>query len=75
VIAAGRVQFAQARTGQTSCAVYDAGGRRVATLFSGTLGAGRHEFRWNAANLNPGVYVVRAEGAASGAVRVVKAAR
>jgi hypothetical protein len=75
VTRSGRVQFTQGRAGQTSCAVYDAGGRRVATLFDGALGAGRHEFDWNAAGLAPGVYVVRAEGAVSGAVRVVKAAR
>lgn len=71
----GRVQFTQVRVGQTSCAVYDAGGRRVATLFDGVLGAGRHEFDWNAAGLAPGVYVVRTDGAATDAVRVVKAAR
>lgn len=75
VTRSGRVQFTQGRAGQTSCAVYDAGGRRAATLFDGTLGAGRHEFEWDAANLPPGVYVVRVEGAASGSLRAVKAAR
>ncbi len=69
------MQFAQARAGQVTCAVYDAGGRRVATLFDGVLGAGRHEFDWNAADLAPGVYIVRLEGAAAGSARAVRTAR
>ncbi len=69
------MQFVQPRAGQVTCAVFDAGGRRVATLFDGVLGAGRHELDWNAAGLNPGVYVVRVEGAAAGSVRAVRTAR
>ena len=41
--------------------VYDALGRRVATLASGTLAAGTHALPLDAAPLAPGVYVVRAE--------------
>lgn len=58
-----------------TCAAYDAGGRHVVTLFEGVLGAGRHEFDWNAANLGPGVYIVRLEGAVAGSVRAVRTAR
>lgn len=75
VLRDGRVQFTLGRAGQTLCAVFDAGGRRVRTLWDGILDAGRHELNWNAAGLNPGVYVVRVDGAAAGAVRVVKSAR
>jgi hypothetical protein len=75
VVRNGRVQFSLARPGPAVCAVYDAGGRRVRTLWDGNLEAGRHELGWNAADLTPGVYIVRVDGAAAGAARAVKAAR
>ncbi len=43
--------------------VFDLAGRRVVTLHSGVLAAGRHAFRWNGAidagPAAPGVYMVR----------------
>jgi hypothetical protein len=75
VVHNGSVQFSLARSGQTVCAVYDAGGRLVRTLWDGSLEAGRHELGWNAAGLAPGAYIVRLDGAAAGAARAVKSAR
>ena len=42
--------------------VFDALGRRVATLHDGALGAGLHAFAFDGSALPPGVYVVRATG-------------
>jgi hypothetical protein len=44
--------------------VYDLGGRRVASLAAGVLGAGRHTLRWNAQDaagnrVAAGLYFVR----------------
>lgn len=50
------------RLGETqdvSAEVYDAQGRRVALAWSGPLGAGEHALPLEAADLPPGVYVVR----------------
>ncbi|MEL7169768.1 MAG: T9SS type A sorting domain-containing protein, partial [Bacteroidota bacterium] len=40
-------------------AIYDVLGRRVATLHDGTLAAGTHPLRLDAARLSAGVYLVR----------------
>lgn len=50
-------------------AVYDALGRETAVLHEGALGAGTHVLGLGGGSLAPGVYVVRAEGAAGVAVR------
>jgi hypothetical protein len=51
--------------------VYDAIGRRVATLYDGEGEAGQHNLPWNAAGLRSGVYFVRVK--AAGETRVTKA--
>lgn len=42
-----------------SVTVLDALGRRVATVWDGSLGEGAHALRWDAAGVAPGPYVVR----------------
>jgi hypothetical protein len=49
-------------TGNVVVAVYDTAGRRVATVFSGTLTAGRHELTVDTAGLRSGAYFVLAAG-------------
>jgi hypothetical protein len=56
-------------------AVYDALGRRVATLAEGVLAAGSHTLALDASALPAGVYVVRATGGTSTAVRRLTVAR
>jgi hypothetical protein len=68
-----RISYNLPRAGFVDCAVYDGTGRRVAELAHGVQAAGAQSLQWNAAGAQPGVYVVRLEGAAAGAVRVVKA--
>jgi len=52
--------------------VYDALGRRVAALHDGPVDSGSHALALDAGSLAPGVYIVRATGAASAAsARVV----
>jgi hypothetical protein len=50
-----------AEAGPVDVAVFDALGRRVATLHAGPLPAGTHAFAWKEGAL-PGVYFVRAAG-------------
>jgi uncharacterized lipoprotein YddW (UPF0748 family) len=50
--------------------VYDALGRKAATLAEGAYGAGVHVFRWNAADYPSGAYFCRAE--ANGGVASIK---
>jgi len=45
--------------GEVTVKVYDTSGRRVATLFEGTLEAGVHRLHWDASNFASGVYFVR----------------
>jgi hypothetical protein len=47
-----------ARATDTEIAVYDLLGRRVGEVFRGPLQPGRHEFRFDAARLSSGVYLV-----------------
>ncbi|MDH3216916.1 MAG: T9SS type A sorting domain-containing protein [Candidatus Krumholzibacteria bacterium] len=51
--------------------VFDASGRRVATLYDGEKEAGQHNLRWNAAGFRSSVYFVQLD--ASGETRVAKA--
>ncbi len=60
-----RLTLELATPGQAEVAVFDAGGRRVRTLFSGPLEAGRHPVAWDGADATggrapAGVYFVRA---------------
>ena len=63
---AARVALALAEAAEATVAVYDALGRRVATLHQGALDAGDHAFALPGDTLAPGVYVVTAQTAGSG---------
>lgn len=65
--------FALPAAGRTRLAVYDAGGRLIATLLDGELLAGPHEVRWAAA-APPGVYFARLT-TPGGAVRMTRVVR
>jgi hypothetical protein len=54
-------------------AVFDIGGRRVATLNDGTLAPGRHRFSLQSAGLPSGVYLAQARVGDSHAATVLKA--
>ena len=63
-----------ARGGAIELAIYDLGGRRIATLHHGELAAGAHPFVWNGrgnsgARARDGVYLIRAEGVGSSTAR------
>jgi len=47
------------RTETVQAEVYDALGRKIATVVENTLAAGRHELRVDTANWTPGTYVLR----------------
>lgn len=71
------LRFELASAGDTRLEVYDAAGRRVATLLHSTLEAGRYSVRWDGrgesgATLGAGLYFARlsAPGAAPHAVRL-----
>src|SRR5207237_910568 len=56
--------FSLARAGHVTVAIEDVAGRRVRTLASGPLPAGRHELRWSGDGADgrpvaPGVYFAR----------------
>lgn len=60
------LSYGTAKPAEVELTVHDVLGRRVATVFDGLVGPGRHEMRWNgrAANgveVGAGVYVVRLE--------------
>ncbi len=52
-------RFSLPAAGEVTVKVYDASGRRVATLFEGALEAGVHRLRWDASNFASGVYFVK----------------
>ncbi len=54
------VSFDVPATGNVEVAVYDTAGRRVGTVYSGTLTAGRHELSVDTAGLRSGAYFVQA---------------
>jgi hypothetical protein len=54
------VSFDVPVTGNVEVAVYDTAGRRVGTVYSGTLTAGRHELSVDTAGLRSGAYFVQA---------------
>lgn len=54
------VSFAIPNAGKVDVSVFDASGRKVATLFSGNLGkAGLYTTHWKTGNARPGVYFVK----------------
>ncbi len=53
------IAFSLPQSGMVDLAVYDASGRRVATLARTTLPAGNHEATWNSSEAPAGVYVCR----------------
>ncbi|MGQ0722599.1 MAG: T9SS type A sorting domain-containing protein [Candidatus Eiseniibacteriota bacterium] len=58
------IRFELPRAGVVDLAVFDVGGRRVASLLSGPLGSGRHAATWNGRGVDgspaaSGVYFVR----------------
>ncbi len=55
------VRFRLPAAGPVRLAVFDLGGRRVATLLDGTRPAGEHAVTWRAAGAPSGVYFVRLE--------------
>jgi hypothetical protein len=68
------------RAGVVDLAVYDVGGRRVATLHRGWLAAGMHSLRWNGerdggGKTHAGVYLLRANDAGVTIVRKLVVAR
>lgn len=65
---AATLTYTLAREGRVRLAIYDLGGRLVATLADGVETAGAHQSRWNArtsegARVTPGVYLARLSGA------------
>lgn len=58
---AGRTTFAVGlpAAGEVDLAIYDLAGRRVATLWRGTLEAGEREFTWDGSAARSGVYFAR----------------
>jgi hypothetical protein len=72
--ARGTVALTLDRARAVTVAVYDALGRRVATLHDGVLAAGAHVLPLDASALAPGLYVVRARGdGAAASTRLVVA--
>ncbi len=67
------VSFDVPTTGNVEVAVYDTAGRRVGTVFSGTLTAGRHELSVDTTGLRSGAYFVQAtsDGASASAPLVI----
>jgi hypothetical protein len=58
-------ELAAADAGEVSVALYDAAGRRVMTVHSGTLPAGRHVLGFDASGLAGGVYLLKLETASA----------
>jgi hypothetical protein len=46
---------------EVKISIYDLRGAEVARIFSGSLDAGRHVTRWNAAQVSSGLYLVKLE--------------
>ncbi|MBI5835736.1 MAG: S8 family serine peptidase [Candidatus Eisenbacteria bacterium] len=59
-----RIRYVMPRAGQAEVSVYDIAGRRVARLFSGPVGPGRHDAEWDGslpsgARAGAGLYLVK----------------
>ncbi len=72
---AALVSFSMPEASDVSVVLYDALGRRVATLAEGQMAAGRHEARLDAGTLAPGVYVVRMQAGTFAATQRVTVVR
>jgi len=53
------VEIALAEAGDTELTLYDLAGRRVETIHTGSLSAGRHSFSVDGSSLTDGVYLIR----------------
>ena len=56
-----KITFTLEKSGFASLTVYNILGQKVATVVSGNLSAGTHEFNFNAANLSSGIYMYKLE--------------
>ncbi len=65
LVGRGAISLTMARAADVELALYDPTGRRVSTVFSGTLGAGRHSIPLNADHLPAGAYYLAANTAGS----------
>jgi hypothetical protein len=73
-LAAVSFELSSADAGDVSVVVYDTAGRRVMTVLSGTLPAGRHVLGFDASDLAGGVYLLKLEtGSAVRTTRLVVA--
>ncbi len=52
------VSYQLGSSGRVQCSVYDACGKRVATLFDGVQASGSYTCVWSAAGVAPGMYFV-----------------
>jgi hypothetical protein len=59
VLSVADIQFDIQEAGEAAVAVYDAFGRKRATLFEGVAAAGNYAVRWNAGEIESGVYYCR----------------
>ena len=57
-----KIYFSVPESGETSLAVYNLAGRKVCSLFGGSLSAGTHETYLNGEKLSSGMYFVRLSG-------------
>lgn len=63
------ISFRLAEPGFISLDVYNVLGQRVASLYSGFLNSGRHDYHWNAESVPSGVYFYRLSAGKNSAVR------
>ena len=57
------IDFTLATDSKVSLTVFDVLGQEVTKLINGNLAAGRHEYKFDASNLNSGVYFYRIDAA------------
>ncbi len=69
------VTFGMAASGRAKLALFDAQGRRIAVLASGTFAAGRHPVRLDASGLPPGLYLLRLDTDTGSTTQAVTVAR
>src|SRR5690606_3312630 len=65
------LRFSLAEPGEAVLEVYDATGRRVATLIDGPLARGWHQVRWDARHVASGVYFCRLRQRGQSQVRML----
>ena len=63
------IEFCTAQSGTVKVEVFDLLGRRVETIFAGSLHAGRHSLKWNARERASGVYICRLQSSRQTLVR------